>query len=115
MVLKQIVTIIAFAVMSCAVAWAQVEKAVVETSGMRSCAVCNMALEVALARIPGAARVAIDGPTQTFTVFYKPDQHFNPKDLRDAAARARLEVTTIRVTTCGTVQDRDGYKYLASG
>jgi hypothetical protein len=96
-------------------AFAQVEKAVVETTGMRSCPLCDMALEVALARISGAERVALDTDKQTFTVFYKPNSHFSPKDLRDAAAKAKLEVTRIRVTTRGTVQDRDGYRYLASG
>ena len=96
-------------------ATAQVEKAVVEARGMRTCPVCDMALEVALARVAGAGKVSLDSDKQTFTIFYKPNSNFRSKELREAAAKAKLQVVQIRVTARGRVQDRDEFQFFASG
>lgn len=94
---------------------AQVDKAVVDATGMKACPVCDMALEVALSRVHGADRVVLDSTKQTFTVFYKPNFNFQPTELRDVAANAKLKVVRIQITVHGMTQAREGYQFLSSG
>jgi|SRR5919108_2485105 hypothetical protein len=72
-------------------------------------------MEVALRRLDGVDKVSISISEQRFQLTYKPGSTFQPWDIRDAVAKAEVEVVQFRISARGRVQEERGKLFFVAG
>lgn len=72
-------------------------------------------MEVALRRrLDGVEHVAISQSQQTTEVTFAAGAHaFSPSEFRNAVAEADVEVVSLELAACGTVEERNGQHWLS--
>ena len=72
-------------------------------------------MEIALRRLEGVDKISISMSEQRFVVTYKLGARFQPWDIRDAVARAEVEVVRFRITARGRVHEEGGKRFFVAG
>jgi hypothetical protein len=72
-------------------------------------------MEIALRRLEGVDKISISMSEQRFQVTYKSGARFQPWDIRDAVARAEVEVVRFRITARGRVHEEGGKRFFVAG
>lgn len=72
-------------------------------------------MEIALRRLEGVDKISISISEQTFQVTYKPGSTFQPWDLRDAVAKAEVEVVRFYISARGQVKQENGKRFFLAG
>jgi len=72
-------------------------------------------MEIALRRLEGVDKISISIPNQTFEVTYKPGSSFRPWDLRDAVAKAEVDVVRFTISARGQVKVENSQRYFLAG
>lgn len=72
-------------------------------------------MEIALRRLEGVDKISISISEQRFQVTYKPGASFQPWDIRDAVAKAEVEVVQFRISARGRVQQQGERRFLVAG
>src|SRR5437016_12566326 len=72
-------------------------------------------MEIALRRLEGVNKISISRSEQRFQVTYKSGARFQPWDIRDAVARAEVEVVRFRITARGRVHEEGGERFFVAG
>jgi len=72
-------------------------------------------MEIALRRLEGVDKISISISEQRFQVTYKSGARFQPWDIRDAVARAEVEVVRFRITARGRVHEEGGKRFFVAG
>ena len=70
-------------------------------------------MEIALRRLEGVDKISISISEQRFQISYKAGASFQPADIRDAVAKADVEVVRFRITARGRVFDEGGKRFFA--
>lgn len=72
-------------------------------------------MEIALRRLAGIDKISISIREQRFQVTYKPGASFQPAELRDAVARADVDVVRFRINARGRVHEEAGKRFFVAG
>ena len=72
-------------------------------------------MEVALRRLEGVDKISISMSEQRFQVTYKSGASFQPSEIRDAVAKADVEVVRFRITARGRVHEEGGKRFFVAG
>jgi hypothetical protein len=72
-------------------------------------------MEIALRRLEGVDKISISISEQRFQVTYKSEASFHPWDIRDAVAKAEVEVVRFRITARGRVHEEGGKRFFVAG
>jgi hypothetical protein len=72
-------------------------------------------MEIALRRLEGVDKIAISISEQRFQISYRAGASFQPADIRDAVAKAAVEVVRFRITARGRVLDESGKQFFVGG
>ena len=72
-------------------------------------------MEIALRRLDGVDKISISIAEQRFQVTYKSGASFQPWDIRDAVAKAEVEVLRFRITARGRVHEEGGKRFFVAG
>ncbi len=72
-------------------------------------------MKVALQRLDGVVKVAIQRRPQMFAVVYKPGASFQPQALRDAVAEAHVQIVRFHVSALGEVEEKGDKQFFVSG
>ena len=72
-------------------------------------------MEIALRRLEGVDKISISISEQRFQVTYKSGASFRPWDIRNAVAKAGVEVVRFRITARGRVHEEGGKDFLVAG
>jgi len=81
-----------------------------------TCPTCVPPLEASLKRQYGQSIIDVDDDKDTATVQFAEQDQFSAPEFRAAVERVlRMQVVTLRVQACGTVEASKGDKWLAAG
>ena len=72
-------------------------------------------MEIAMRRLEGVDKISISISKQTFEVSFKPGSSFRPWDLRDAVAKAEVDVVKFYVSARGQVKLENSKRYFLAG
>ena len=72
-------------------------------------------MEIALRRLAGVDKISISISEQRFQVTYKSGASFQPWDIRDAVAKAEVEVLRFRITARGRIHEEAGKRFFVAG
>jgi hypothetical protein len=72
-------------------------------------------MEIALRRLDGVDKISISISEQRFQVTYKSGASFQPWEIRDAVAKAEVEVVRFRVSARGRVHEEGGKRFFVAG
>ena len=72
-------------------------------------------MEIALRRLDGVDKISISISKQRFQVTYKSGVSFQPWDIRDAVAKADVEVLRFRIIAQGRVHEEGGKRFFVAG
>ena len=72
-------------------------------------------MEIALRRLEGVDKISISISEQRFQVTYKSGASFQPWDIREAVAKADVEVVRFRITARGRVHEEAGKRFFVAG
>ena len=72
-------------------------------------------MEIALRRLEGVDKISISISEQRFQITYKSGASFQPWELRDAVAKADVEVVRFRIAARGRVYEEGGKRFFVSG
>ncbi len=65
-------------------------------------------MEIALRRLEGVDKISISISKQRFELTYRPGASFQPWDIRDAVAEAKVKVVRFKITARGRVREEGG-------
>lgn len=74
-----------------------------------------MILELALRRLEGVDKVSISIPKQTISVTFKSGARFDPGGIREAVAKADVEVVRFSIAAKGQVQREGTQRFFVAG
>jgi copper chaperone CopZ len=80
-----------------------------------TCPTCVPPLTASLKRQYGKSAIEVDDDKDTASIRFAEDEDFSASDLRVAVERVRMRVVTLRMQVCGTVETRNGDKWLTAG
>ena len=72
-------------------------------------------MEIALRRLDGVDKISISISEQRFQITYKPGAHFQPSEIRDAVAKADVEVVRFRIIARGRALAEGGRRFFVAG
>jgi hypothetical protein len=72
-------------------------------------------MEIALRRLDGVNKIHISIRDQRFEITYKPGATFQPEDIREAVARAEVDVLRFRINARGRVHEEGGNRIFIAG
>jgi hypothetical protein len=72
-------------------------------------------MEIALRRLDGVSKIYISIREQRFELTYKPGATFQPEEVRDAVARAEVDVLRFRINARGRVHEESGKRFFMAG
>ena len=72
-------------------------------------------MEIALRRLDGVDKISISISQQRFQVTYKAGASFQPSDIRDAVAKAEVEVVRFRIIARGRVHEEGAKRVFVAG
>jgi hypothetical protein len=93
---------------------AQVNKVTADAKGITWTS-CAAVMEIALRRLEGVDKISISMSEQRFQVTYKSGASFQPWNIRDAVAKADVEVVRFRITARGRVREIGGKRFFVGG
>ncbi len=72
-------------------------------------------MEVALKRLEGVDKISISISHQRFLLTYKGGASFQPSEIREAVAKADVEVVRFRIAARGYVEEEKGKQFFVAG
>ena len=72
-------------------------------------------MEIALRRLDGVDKISVSISKQRFQITYRPGAKFQPWDIRDAVAKAEVEVLRFQIAARGRVFEDGGKRFFVAG
>lgn len=80
-----------------------------------TCPTCVPPLKASLRRHYAKSTIEVDDDKDTATVRFAENEDFTPGEFRTAVERVRMNVVTVRLQACGTIETTGNQKWLTSG
>jgi copper chaperone CopZ len=96
--------------------FAQLERVVVRAvEGDIDCLACAVTIEIALKNLPSVDKVGVSMSKQMIAITFKEGASFQPKEYREAIAKAEVRVREFHAAMRGKVEEQDGKQYFVVG
>lgn len=80
-----------------------------------TCPTCVPPLQASLRRHYAKSTIDVDDDKDTATVRFAEHEDFTPGEFRTAVERVRMNVVTVRLQACGTIETTGDQKWLTAG